>query len=240
MEKLKIGALNLLKSKIMKKFNLLICCCILWSVNVLSQGKCSKFYPIKENASFTLGVFDASNVELGKMTYDVIEVIGDSAVYTVKMSLSGFPERVSQFEISCTDAGVSMSFSAMSGGMSGGANNAKITGNNIYLPNELSVGQTLPDAEMSMSSSSSPTRINMSRKMYNRKIDRIETISAAGESFICFVLTYDTIMTMSGGMNIRTKTEQFLAENVGTVKTMEYDGDGNLTGTTKLTSYRLN
>jgi len=235
----------------MKKIKLFLCIYLLANLSVLAQDKCSKFYPINDNASFTHTIYDKEpadgGVEQGKVTYSVNEVLQDSAVYTVTIKtfvedLGREMEMNSQFGIKCTDAGVEMGFAQMGAGMMGRFNNAKITGNNIYVPNELSLDQTLPDAEMKVSTSAGPTRINMTRKMMNRKVlDRKENIEIDGNSLECYVLTYDVEMNMgSTGMIFTTKTKQWLYEGLGTIKSKEWDKDGNLTGVTILTSYRLN
>ena len=112
-----------------------------------------------------------------------------------------------------------------------------ITGTNIFLPNSLSSGQELPDAVMEIEVKGAPIAITMSIKMVNRKIDGKETITTPAGTFDCFVLTYDTII--DSGVKMTGRTKQWLAKNVGMVKTEDYSDKSKLRGKSVLTAFQL-
>ncbi|WP_190809790.1 hypothetical protein [Flagellimonas sp. S3867] len=206
-----------------------------------AQGKCSKFYPLKEGAHFTLTIFDQDSISQGTVTYKVDEVTGDSGRYTYSMAMGNTVLNSAQYTISCTDDGVDIDFSSMGGGMLSRYSNmdVDIAGTNIYIPNDLSVGRTLPDATMDLRVSGAPGGVNISMKMTNRKVEGTETIiDPNGEPRECFILSYDLIMNM--GTTIRSHAKQWLAEDVGLLKTKDFDVDGGtLRGLMVLTSYEL-
>lgn len=221
-------------------FILLVCFCL--SGNTLSaQGKCSKFYPLKEGASFTLTMFDQDSIAQGTVTYRVDQVVGDSGRYTYSMNVGGAVMNSAHYTISCTDDGVDIDFSSMGGGILSRYSNidVDISGTNIYIPNELNVGDVLDDATMILKASGAPGGMNMSLNMTNRKVEGKETImDPNGEPRECFIVSYDMIMNM--GTIISSHTKQWLAEDIGLVKAKEYDRDGGtLRGIVALSSFEL-
>lgn len=212
-----------------------------WANQVLAQGKCSKFYPLVEGAQFTLTLYDQDNTAQGTVTYKVDEVTGDSGRYTYTMAVGGTVMNSSQYTISCTDDGVSMDFSSMGGGMLARYSNmdVDISGTNIYIPNDLNASSVLPDAVMELTVSGAPGGMNMSMRMTNRRVVGTEMLTDPnGVPRKCFILAYDTIMNM--GTTITSHTKQWLAEDIGLMKSEDYDRDGGtLRGVVKLTSYQL-
>ena len=208
---------------------------------VLAQGKCSKFYPLEEGARFTLTMFDQDNTAQGTVTYKVDEVTGDSGLYTYTMAMGGTVLNSSQYKISCTDDGVSIDFSSMGGGMLARYSNmdVDISGTNIYIPNDLDGVSSLPDATMELKVSGAPGGMNISMKMVNRKVEGTETLTDPnGVSRKCYILSYDLIMNM--GTTITSHSKQWLAEDIGMMKSEDYDtAGGTLRGTVALTSYQL-
>ncbi|NNC70936.1 MAG: hypothetical protein HKN90_08960 [Flavobacteriaceae bacterium] len=204
--------------------------------SLAAQDKCSKFYPITESASYVHTLYDNDNNELGKVTYSVNAIRVNSADYTVKIEAMGF-SRESKYRINCYDTGVSMY--PISTGLAGArSGSATTTGDNIYLPNELEVGETLDDVEMNIRAGSA----NMTRIMKDRKVLRQETITTPVDTFEdCYVLEYFVEMGIGPGMTMKTKTLQWLKEGVGVVRTEEYNfnestGDYMLENISELTS----
>ncbi|NAY92247.1 hypothetical protein GTQ34_09975 [Muricauda sp. JGD-17] len=208
---------------------------------LMAQGRCSKFYPLIEGAKFTLTMYDQDNTAQGTVTYEVNEVTGDSGRYTYTMARGGTVLSNAHYDISCTDDGVAMDFNSMGGGILSRYSNidVEVTGTNIYIPNELSVGLPLPDAEMQLKSGGTPGVMNISIKMVNRKVEGTETLTDPnGVSRECFIVSHDMIMNM--GATINSHTKQWLAEGIGMMKSEDYEYvDGPLRGTVALTAYQL-
>lgn len=208
---------------------------------LIAQDRCSKFYPLVEGAKFTLTMYDEAGTAQGTVTYEVNEVTGDSGRYTYTMARGGTVLSSAHYDISCTDDGVSMDFNSMGGGILSrySSMDVEVSGTNIYIPNELSTGLTLPDAEMKLKSGGTPGVMNISIKMINRTVEGTETLTDPnGVSRECFIVSYDMVMNM--GATINSHTKQWLAEGIGMLKSEDYETkDGPLRGTVALTSYQF-
>ena len=221
---------------------------ILSIVTVQSQSKCGDFYPTEPGASRTLTIYDNDGNEQGSVTYTVKEVTGDQMTYSMSMSRDGTTMMENDYKMNCTDDGVSIDFNSMGGAMMSAmrSDNATVTGTDIYLPNALSVGMTLDDAEMKVSNSMDiggrTVNTSMTMKMKDRKVEGMEDITTpAGEFKNCYRLVYYTDMsrtmptitgTTTTNVIYKSKTIQWLKEDIGVVKTMDFMGEVTSSTTT--------
>ncbi len=112
-----------------------------------------------------------------------------------------------------------------------------VDGLDLEFPNVLQVGQTLKDGDIQVKFMSGGMSImNMSVKIYNRKVEAIENITTPAGTFECYKLSYD--MDVKSIMKMTVKATQWVAKHVGAVKTESYDKNGKLVGYSILTAYR--
>ncbi len=111
-----------------------------------------------------------------------------------------------------------------------------ITGTDIELPNDLSVGQELADANVSIAMSMSGIKMNTTVDQTNRKVEKKESITVAAGTFDCYLVT-ETNISKTMGAKIEMNTKQWLAEGVGMVKQESYKRNGNLMSRTELTKF---
>ena len=113
-----------------------------------------------------------------------------------------------------------------------------ISGTNLDLPNDLGVGQTLPDANMEMNISMSGINLTMNIITKDRTVEAEENITTPAGSFDCYVISYTSQMQMSmGGMNQVSTGKQWIAEGVGMVKNEDYNKKGKITSSSVLTAF---
>jgi hypothetical protein len=110
-----------------------------------------------------------------------------------------------------------------------------ISGTNVVIPNDLSVGQTLPDASMKMDVDMGGINMSMTVLMTDRTVEGMETITTSAGSFECYVISYTSNIKM--GMNRTGKAKQWLSKGVGMVKQEDYNKNGKLTGSSELTKF---
>ncbi|HPG33491.1 MAG: hypothetical protein H6541_05560 [Lentimicrobiaceae bacterium] len=111
-----------------------------------------------------------------------------------------------------------------------------VDGLDLEFPNVLQVGQTLNDGNINMGVLSGGMQImSMSVKMYNRKVEAIESVTTPAGTFECYKLTYD--MDIKSIMKMTVKATQWVARHIGAVKTETYDKKGNLSGYTVLSAF---
>ena len=213
--------------------------CFIGSMAVSAQTDCSKYYPVSDGAKFEHTLYGNRMNEEGKVVYSVTDDGGDSVLYTMEMfDKNGTQVGDSSYGMKCEENGVSIDFKSLMGsGRPSQFDNMEldIKGNNIYIPNDLSVGQTLPDAEMEMTITGAPIAMKSFMRMYNRKVEGKESVTTPAGTFECFVISYDTDMKM--GIKSTGKTKQWLAEDIGMVKTEDYNKKGKLRSMSLLTSY---
>jgi hypothetical protein len=107
----------------------------------------------------------------------------------------------------------------------------------LDFPGDLSVGQTLKDGNITIKiSSQGMAMMTMVVKIYDRKVEAIEDITTPAGTFSCYKMT-STIESKTM-FTIIAKTTDWMAKNVGSVRSETYDKDGKLTGYMVLTSMK--
>ena len=231
----------------MKRTILINTLAIFYIAGVFAQDKCSKFYPISEGASFSSAVYntrdDAENNlnKVGIVTYSVDDVLDNAALYSITVSMDPMPPQKAQYKVSCTEDGVSIDPGSMAGGMMSRFSDAEISGDNIFLPNDLEgpFPKTLSDAEMTINASTAAGAITMNRNRTNRRVTGQENVitPARSDPFQCYILEYNVELIMNGRMVMTTKTKEWLAEGFGVVQSQEFDASGNETSFSWLVEY---
>jgi hypothetical protein len=103
----------------------------------------------------------------------------------------------------------------------------EITGNNMEIPLVPVPGVTLPDANVSMAMKMGFISLKMAVNITNRKVEAIEDISVKGGSFNAFKISGDVSGTVLG-IKVNSKSVEWYAYGIGTVKSESYDKKGNL------------
>jgi len=113
----------------------------------------------------------------------------------------------------------------------------KVSGTDMVIPGNLSVGQNLADAEMKISVMSNGMAImNMTTNCTNRKVAAYEKITTPAGTFDCYKITMDLSMKTMGTMKM--KMIQWMAKDVGAVRMENYDKDDKLQGYSILTAIK--
>jgi hypothetical protein len=112
----------------------------------------------------------------------------------------------------------------------------EIVSDDMQIPANLSVGQTLPDATFAMKTKNSPIPMNMTFNMTNRKVEGEESVTTPAGTFECMKISYNVQSKMMM-MNMNLKAVQYLSKNGGAVKTESYKSNGSLVGYTIMTKF---
>jgi len=216
----------------------LICTFFCITSTVISQD-CSKYYPMDEGTKFQITMYNKKDKMSGVMDYEVKEVSGNTATMFYEMAdEKGKMITSSEYGITCSDDGVTIDFSSM---MSPGAMGqyedmeVEMSGTDLLFPNNLSVGQSLPDADVLMTVKMPPMNMKMTMKFLNRKVEGNETVSTPAGDFECYVITYDTESKM--GIKMTMSSKLWLSEGYGMVKQENYNKKGALIGKSVLTAF---
>lgn len=107
----------------------------------------------------------------------------------------------------------------------------------IEYPETLQVGQTLPDATLTISTTSKgKKKIAYVVKVSNRKVVSNETVTVPIGTFDCFKITYD--LEIKTTTNVKYSVNEFMAEGVGQIKSETYTKKGKLQSTSQLTELK--
>lgn len=215
---------------------------LLFAFPVAGQN-CSKYYPMEEGTSMEYTSYNAKGKIQGTISYTVTNVVdaGGTTSATMVMNYNddkGKESFSSEFTYSCTGNTVTIDYqSLMSNQMlqQFGEMEMELSGTDIELPNDLAVGQELPDANMSMKMSMSGMNMTSTMDMINRKVEKQETITTPAGTFECFVIYSDNKSKMMMA-NQTYPNRLWLAEGIGMVKQDSFNKNGKLMSSTVLTA----
>jgi hypothetical protein len=224
----------------MKKIALLLTVFFI-SFKLFSQN-CETFFAAER------GVFTEmkSYTEKGKLTgttRQTITDVGNSSdgliikVQSEQLDAKDKSLGVSDLEMRCEGGVFYMDMkNFMSQGAIGDPNaEMKVDANDLAFPSNLKVGETLPDGNITMSFAAGLIPMNMSIRIFNRKVEAIENINTPAGTFECYKMTYD--MESKIGMKVTSSVKQWYAKNTGAVRTESFDKNGKLIGYSELTAY---
>tara|TARA_R110002049_G_scaffold1130_4_gene8285 strand:+ start:4536 stop:5462 length:927 start_codon:yes stop_codon:yes gene_type:complete len=209
------------------------------------SGDCSKFYPFSEGSSGQITSYEGNNKVAAVMDYTITNVRNDmgkeiATINSVVKDKKGEVLFETDYDYSCSDGVLSIDFESMM--------NSKMfdqfkdfeyemNGENLNLPNNLSVGDELPDASVEMDINMSGINMDMKTTITDRKVVGTETVTTPAGTFPCFVITYTINVDMSMGMNQTNSAKQWISEGVGMVKQEDYNKNGKITSSSMLTDF---
>ena len=205
---------------------------------------CSTFYPFSESSSWQITTYEKPDKVSAIVDYKVTDLSSSSGNETATMSAivkdkKGKLIAETNYDVICNGDRISIDFkSMMNPQMFKQFSNmeTEITGTNLELPNNLAVGQELPDASMDMKISMSGINMNMSTSIKDRKVIGKESVTTPAGTFSCYVISYSSEFN-SMGMNQNSSAKQWISEGVGMVKQEDYNSNGKVTSSSLLTAF---
>jgi len=216
----------------------------IYSIN--AQNNCSKYYPMEEGASFTYTVYNKKGKVDGTTSYTVTDIKNDNnqTQSTLNMTYSdakGKHSFDSNYGMTCTDMGIKIDYmSLMPSQMMNQYKDMDVEmdmeGIDIELPNDLSVGQQLADANVNVSMNMSGIKMKISVSTVDRNVLAKEQVTTPAGTFDCYVLS-ETIQSKSMGANLELISKTWLAEGVGMIKNETYKKNGTMQSRSELTKF---
>tara|TARA_R110002020_G_scaffold428977_6_gene638510 strand:+ start:1196 stop:1885 length:690 start_codon:yes stop_codon:yes gene_type:complete len=211
--------------------------------NISAQESCSTYYPFKKGASFEITSYSKKDKVAAVSKYEVtnIEQTAAGEVATISAQIEdekNKPLAESTFEVNCSNGKTSIDYKSL-------VPTAlleqykdmdyKLSGTNLEIPNNLQVGESLPDADMIMNVSMAGIGMKLEFSMTDRKVTNKESVTTPAGTFDCLVITYNTEMKM--GMKRSGSGKQWIAQGVGMVKQEDYNTKGKETSSSMLTAF---
>ncbi|MCG2459817.1 hypothetical protein K8352_03580 [Flavobacteriaceae bacterium F89] len=228
----------------MKNLGILFFALLLSQYTAIAQKDCNTFYPFTMGSTFQMTSYDAKGKPAAIVDYVVTKVSQSDGkeIATVASTIKdedGKSIADTTFDVSCDGELISMDFKSM-------VNpqifeqykdmDVKMSGTNLEFPNNLSAGQSLPDASLQIQISMGGINMNVDTTIQNRKVEGTENITTPAGSFDCYVITYDSAVK-AAGINQTTHAKQWLAKGVGMVKQENYNKKGKVSSSSVLTKF---
>lgn len=212
---------------------------------VIKSQDCKMFFPSKEGTEMELTSYDAKNKVTGS-THE--KIIGKETIpngVRIKFESENFDKKgQSQFKgeysVKCENGTFYFEMNDMMSGESMKSykkEDVEIKSDDLDMPANLAVGQTLKDGTLSIVMKNSTIQMmNMTIAVKNRKVVAIETITTPAGTYECYKITFDVETKMM--FKMQSKGAEWIAKDVGMVKSESYDKNGKLAGSTLLTSLK--
>lgn len=228
----------------MKKTLVCIAIIVLVAPAILAQTNCSRFYPMEEGTAFDYTMYNAKGKTEGVSSYKVttVENKGDSTIATMAISFTddkGKDVYSTDYSFTCTGNMVTIDYESLMPQQmleQYGDMEMDITGTDLEIPNDLSVGQALEDANVTLKISMGGINMTTTVDMTNRKVEKQESVTTPAGTFECFVIYCDTESKMMMAKQ-SFPSRVWLAEGVGMVKQETYKKNGGLMNSTQLTTF---
>ena len=228
----------------MKKLIQVVFVLFLTSQIATAQSSCSQYYVLEDGVTYTYANYNKKGKEEGTFTYTVNDVEGGgdsvSATMTMDMKDKKGNEYSSEYKIACDGDRVTIDFkSLMNEQMMSQFGDVEVdmSGTDIELPNNISVGQELADANIEVKMKMGGMNMNMNVETINRKVEKKESITTPAGTFDCYVIYSENKSKMMMA-NQTFPLRIWLAEGVGMIKQETYNkNSGKLTGSMVLTEF---
>ena len=208
------------------------------SFEILAQ--CNSFFPLKENVRYEYEMFDKKDKMTVKMSYTLKNVSGSgdnmNATVTQDKKKKKKGDKLTSADLNWKCENGTLHFDMRSMTMMGDngqeMNMAEtgmgvdVTGDELDLPTELTVGQTLKEATytIKMTMGTIPV-MNRTYTIKDRKVEGRENLTTPAGTFDCYKITFLTADNKSGNT---TKSAMWYAKDAGLIKSENYKVDGKL------------
>jgi hypothetical protein len=234
----------MLPPPIFKSLSSIVCLLSLLVLVVPASGQnCEGYFPFQDGRETEYESFDRKNKSSGVTQYQVRKSDKPNAMQVkATMTDSKGKETTSMdYEVFCEGDAMRISMDAFMPSEVMAANSSyemQVSESFLDMPNNLQVGQSLPEATMTVESFMSGTKVNtITIRLYNRKVVGQEKITMPAGTFDCFKITYDFEFNTKTMVGISIKGElqetQWVSKPVGMVRS-ETIRKGKLFGSTVL------
>ena len=223
----------------MKKLLLVCLVATLALTNAFGQ---SALFPTKKGTVAVYNAKDAKGNVLGYSQITITDVEGSGANMTISYTAEALDAnrkpyrgvKATPMTLTIKDNKIVFDMKSL---FAGADAKAEITGDPIELPNNLSAGQTLKDAKITMTTRVALVKMTTEMAITDYKCLAVETVTVPAGSYKAYKVT-QTVSTTAMKQTTKATTITWYAEGVGSVKTESYDGSGNLLSTSELVEFK--
>ncbi|MDX1940189.1 MAG: hypothetical protein SFU99_06525 [Saprospiraceae bacterium] len=216
----------------------------LWTLAALSAQNCTAYFPFEKGAMLEYTNYDDKGKVQSSMTQKVLILDDDekegltAQIESKIMDKNGKESMRNSYHITCKNDTLFMDLTAQMPQLTEAFSTMEvtITGDQLLLPPKLSVGQTLPDANMQIQAGTGGMNLmKMTVAVTDRKVEAKESVTTSAGTYDCYKISHTTNTKMLVGKSFKTIT--WYADKVGMVKTETYDKKGKLESSMQLTKF---
>ncbi len=211
----------------------------------LSAQDCAAYFPMEEGAVRVMETYDKKDKPEGKMTYEVTEIATEGNITYIHVHMKVEDQKGKEMY----DSGMRMECEGgvfrvdmknyMMAGMfpEGSGMDVEVDSRNLEFPAVLEVGMQLPDGYISTTVNSGGMALMSTKvEVVNRKVEALESVTTPAGTFECFKISQES--NVKSVMSMTTRSVEWIAKDVGVVRSETYDKKGNLEGYSVLTEFR--
>ncbi len=226
----------------MKIKNLLALVFVSFFSLALAAQDCRMYFPQKTGAVREMTNYDKKDKMTGRMVQEIVDKDVSNGDISLTVETLIFDEdneelNRSTITIGCSGGVFKIDMKNYLGEMLEAYESMEIEmqGDNLLIPGKLSVGDELPDGNINIQvRSSGITMVNMDVTIENRKVEAKEEVTTEAGTFDCYKISYDTV-SKTKMITVSTSGIEWMAPDVGAVKSESYNKKGKLTGYSLLT-----
>ncbi|MGM0580432.1 MAG: hypothetical protein ACQETL_07120 [Bacteroidota bacterium] len=205
-----------------------------------AQSDCNPYLLLDEGRKWTSATYNAKDKYQGKQSYEVLSISEEDGKITAEVMLTSYDKKdklvmEKEVEFTCKDGVVEMDMSKYipEESLESFKNmDVEMEFEAITIPENLEAGQYLEDGGVSISVNG-PMPISMDIKIQDRKVMDKESIEVPAGTYDAWKI--NSIIKMDAMVTRETKNIEWVAKNVGVVRTEQYDKKGKLDSYTVLT-----
>jgi len=206
------------------------------------MAQCNPYYEIREGMVMETTNYNSKDKQEGKQVTTIKSFEENSSGWVASMNVEAYDKKdkliysQDDVEIRCEDGTIKIDMDRFIPQESLEAfkeMDMEINMDDLELPDNLEVGQQLDGGTFTMSGS---LPMKMETTITNRKVDSKETITTPAGTFDCFVITYDMVMKM--GVKRTMMNKEWIAKDVGVVKSATYKSNGKMLSYSLLTNVK--
>lgn len=204
--------------------------------------ECTYFYPMEKGTLIELRHYDKKSKVSGTTRQEIIDKQTGGGAVSITVKSTFFDEKgkemmTSDLTMECRDGVFTFDMDQfLNDEMLAGMGDMEFTieGDNLEYPPNMSTGDQLKEGTIKLIVPNM-SMMNMTTKVYNRKVEAIENMTTDAGTFKCFKISYDVFV--DGMIDINTKGVEWIAQDVGAVRSETYNKNGKLTGYSELIKF---
>jgi hypothetical protein len=215
-------------------------------ISFLGIAQCNDYYVFEQGNEWTYENFTGKNKSAGKNLQKVTAYEKTSSGFKATINSTFIDEKgknvmEGDMDYTCDNGTIIIDmrkFIPKEQQQAFGSYEMKMESENLELPSNLAVGQSLKNGSITMTALGSPIPMTISVMITDRKVEGKESITTPAGTFDCYkISSKSTTRTQMGiKMTFEFSSAEWVAEKVGMVKSETFDKNGKPNGYTLLTS----